>query len=62
VTELLTQMGCPLRANEMEQFLSTARDSESGRIYYEDYAITYAKQIDANAARLVSTKVEETKS
>ncbi|CAK9035375.1 Calmodulin, partial [Durusdinium trenchii] len=46
---LMTQMGSELRSKELESFLNVAQDVTSGRIYYEDYASVYARQVSTNA-------------
>ena len=35
--ELLITKGTPFREKELEAFMNVAKDSETGRIYYEDY-------------------------
>ncbi|CAM9220695.1 unnamed protein product [Ectocarpus sp. 8 AP-2014] len=37
MNELLVSKGTPFRAKEIEAFLSVAKDTETGHIYFEDY-------------------------
>lgn len=41
--ELLTTRGTPFRPKELETFMMTAKDPETGNIYYEDYVALLMK-------------------
>ena len=45
--ELLITKGTPFREKELEAFMSVAKDSETGRIYYEDYIALLAQSIES---------------
>eukprot|EP00903_Cladosiphon_okamuranus_P007211 g6999.t1 len=42
MSELLVSKGTPFRAKEIEAFLSIAKDTETGHIYFEDYVASLA--------------------
>jgi len=50
IKELLTKMGHPFKPRELDAFLAAAKDASSNRIFYEDFVMLYAGQVDANAA------------
>ena len=58
---VMGQMGDKFRAKEMEAFFSICKDSASGRIYYEDYALIYAAQIDTNKQYWEEQKLDSEK-
>lgn len=45
--ELLLSKGTPFRDKEMEAFLNVAKDSSTGRIYYEDYIALLLSTFDS---------------
>ena len=44
--ELLETKGTPFRPKEMENFLSRAKDMETGNIYYEDYVAVLTQETE----------------